>query len=107
MNVVILFSSASALLSKDKVTPVEKVTELLLKLREKTIADKAKEKAMFIKFDDYCHSQEDEKFWRAAKEAKKVDRLDSEIEEHNTQIEQKNLKIEELNTEITNNKEQI
>lgn len=90
-----------------KVSPVEKVVELMIKLKEKTIADKAKEKAMFIKFDDYCHSQEDEKFWRAAKEAKKVDRLDSEIEEHDTQIEKKNLQIDELNTEIDANRDNI
>jgi len=90
-----------------KVSPVEKVVELMIKLKEKTIADKAKEKQMFIKFDDYCHSQEDEKFWRAAKEAKKVDRLDSEIEEHDTKIEQNNLKIDELNGEIDKNKAQI
>jgi peptidoglycan hydrolase CwlO-like protein len=107
MKAIISVVSASALLSKSKVTPVEKVTELLIKLKEKTIADKAKEKAMFIKFDDYCHSQEDEKFWRAAKGASKVDRLDREIENHQAQIDKKLLQIDELDTEIKGNRETI
>jgi len=107
MNVVILLSSATALLSKNKVSPVEKVTELLLKLKDKTLADKQKEKVMFQKFDDYCHSQEDEKFWRAAKGAAKVDRLDREIEDHQAQIEELTLQVEDLDAEIKENRESI
>lgn len=93
--------------SAHRVTPVEKVTELMLKLKQKTIDEAGAEKKMFQKFNDYCHSQEDEKFWRAAKGAKKVDRLDMEIEDHTAQIEKKERQIEELNSEIEMNREDV
>lgn len=90
-----------------RTTPVEKVTELLVKLKEQTTNQAAKEKGLFQKFNDYCHSQEDEKFWRAAKAAKKVDRLDREIEDHEAQIEKKLLEVEGLKEEIRSNRESI
>eukprot|EP00397_Hematodinium_sp_SG-2012_P002641 GEMP01002649.1.p1 GENE.GEMP01002649.1~~GEMP01002649.1.p1 ORF type:complete len:745 (-),score=277.79 GEMP01002649.1:558-2792(-) len=89
------------------VTPVEKVSELLVKLKAKVIDESKREKVLFQKFNDFCHFQENEKFWMAAKGAKKVDRLDDEIENHEAQIEKKQLQVSDLEEEIANNKDSI
>eukprot|EP00397_Hematodinium_sp_SG-2012_P014524 GEMP01014767.1.p1 GENE.GEMP01014767.1~~GEMP01014767.1.p1 ORF type:complete len:743 (+),score=266.47 GEMP01014767.1:152-2380(+) len=92
---------------KQRVTPVEKVTELLIKLKAQVLDESQREKAMFQKFNDFCHSQENEKFWQAAKGAKKVDRLDQEIENHEAQIEKKQQQVSDLEAEIADTKDTI
>jgi len=101
MNVVFLVAGASATIASGRVTPVEKVTELLVKIKEKTIAQAKLEKELFQKFDDFCHKQEDDKLWRTSKAAKKVERLDADITEKGTSIDAKQNEITELETKIT------
>jgi len=107
MNVVFLVAGVSATFASGRVTPVEKVTELLIKIKEKTIEEGKREKELFGKFNDFCHEQEDDKFWRAAKGADKVNRLDAEIEALSTQIKVKNAKIADLEGQIKENEGEI
>jgi len=68
MRAALLLATAAAVRQKSEATPVEKVTDLLELLKEKTVADGRKEEVLFAKFTDFCRSHEEEKFWLSAKD---------------------------------------
>lgn len=107
MRTTLLLCTAAALRQNSKATPVEKVTDLLELLKEKTVADGRKEEVLFAKFTDFCRSHEDEKFWLSAKGAKKINGLEMDIEEHTALIEKREQEIEGLKTEVEENRGNI
>jgi len=96
----VLFFAAHGAEVEQRVTPVEKVTELLVKLKAEVIEEGKKEKAMFQKFEDFCDFQENEKYHQANKGAKRYYRLVAEIEQHDANIDSLGEKIDEKNESI-------
>merc|ERR1719316_148308 len=86
----------------DKVTPVEKVIELLKQLSAQT-AEEGKEEAK--QYDDYscfCKEQADQKLYNIEKSEAKLEKLAAKISELEGEISQLNSDISDLSAEISN-----
>merc|ERR1712045_1012240 len=62
-----------------KVTPVQKVIELLKKLSVQVEADGKKEAAQYDKFSCFCKEQADDKLYAIEKSTAKIEELDAEL----------------------------
>merc|ERR1719329_70868 len=90
-----------------KVTPMEKVIQLLKDLSTKVAAEGKKEAAQYDKFACFCKEQADEKLYNIEKSDAKIadlkaeiKKLDSEIAELNSDISDLSKKISKLESEI-------
>jgi predicted nucleic acid-binding Zn-ribbon protein len=96
----VLLLAVSAATVRTRVTPVEKVIELLKGL-EKEIAEEGKaEAAAYDKYACFCKEQADEKLYQIEKSTKKIEALEAKIAELDADIA-------ELNGEITTIGEKI
>eukprot|EP00746_Dinoflagellata_sp_MGD_P157791 gnl/MRDRNA2_/MRDRNA2_86322_c0_seq1.p1 gnl/MRDRNA2_/MRDRNA2_86322_c0~~gnl/MRDRNA2_/MRDRNA2_86322_c0_seq1.p1 ORF type:complete len:723 (+),score=284.93 gnl/MRDRNA2_/MRDRNA2_86322_c0_seq1:60-2171(+) len=85
---------------QQKVTPVEKVIELLTKLEEEVTAEGKKEAAAYDKFACFAKEQADDKFYAINKSKKK-------IEMQQAQIKALAAEITDLNQQISDHKKEV
>jgi len=98
----LLIFSAGASRATHKVTPVEKVIELLKKLSAQVEADGKKEAAQYDKFSCFCKEQADDKLYAIEKSTAKIEELDAEITDLDTLISSLASDIAVLTKKITN-----
>jgi len=91
----------------NKVTPIEKVMELMKKLSAQTEAEGKKEAEQYDKFACFCKEQADDKLYaiekstaKIEKQTAKINKLEGEIADLNTAINALTGKIEAKETEI-------
>jgi chromosome segregation ATPase len=91
----------------NKVTPIEKVMELMKKLSAQTEAEGKKEAEQYDKFACFCKEQADEKLYaiekstaKIAKQTARINKLEGEIADLNTAINALTGKIEAKEAEI-------
>jgi len=76
---VVLAGLSHAAGNVEKVTPVEKVTELLKKLSEKTAEEGKVEAEQYDKYSCFCKEQADEKLYSITKKAERMSLLDAQV----------------------------
>jgi outer membrane murein-binding lipoprotein Lpp len=91
---------AASVSQQSKVTPVEKVIELLKSLQEQTAAEGKKEAAAYDKYACFCKEQADEKLYMIEKSEKKIAKLDAKIKQLESDISELNAAINDLAAEI-------
>merc|ERR1719230_1205959 len=84
----------------EKVTPVEKVIELLKKFEVEIEEEGKTEAAQYDKFACFCKEQAREKTWAIEKSEKKIKKLEAEIEELEAEIAELTEKVTELTEKI-------
>merc|ERR1719389_1004024 len=82
--------------SQQKVTPVEKVIELLEKLQGEVQAEGKKEAAAYDKFACFAKEQADDKFYAITKSNKKIDMQKAQIKALAAEIKSLNAEINKL-----------
>merc|ERR1719174_1180518 len=82
--------------NQQKVTPVEKVIELLVKLEGEVTAEGKKEAAAYDKFACFCKEQADDKFYAINKSKKKIEMQTAHIKALAGEIEALNSEISDL-----------
>jgi hypothetical protein len=82
------------------VTPVEKVTQLLVKLQGETEAEGQAEAATYDKFACFCKETASDKLYAIEKETEAIEKLDADIELLKGEIEALDKKVADGNTEI-------
>jgi len=86
MKTALLVCTLLALGTAEKVSPVQKVIELLDGLKGKVAADLAAEEAEMVEYSKYCDDEASERGYAISTAAKSIERLSAAIEEGNTQI---------------------
>ena len=81
------FLLASLFAGVSAVTPVEKVTELLVKLAAKIEEEGQAEAVAYDKFACFCKEQADDKLYAITKSDEKIKKLDAKIEALAAEIE--------------------
>jgi predicted nucleic acid-binding Zn-ribbon protein len=99
----LLFVGASANVGAvgNKVTPVEKVIELLANLEKKVEAEGKEEAAQYDKYACFCKEQADEKTYAIEQSEKKIAELTAEIDELKAEINTLNGDISKLSKKIS------
>merc|ERR1719504_36314 len=90
-----------SLRESQKVTPVEKVIELLKKLSAKTAEEGKAEAKQYDDFSCFCKEQADEKLYNIETSTVKLEKLAAKISELEGEIPQLNSQIADLSTEIS------
>jgi len=88
------------------VTPVEKVTELLVKLQAKTEAEGQAEAVAYDKFACFCKEQASNKLYAIEQEDKAISKLEAKIEQLTTEIEKLDKDVADGNQEIADLKDE-
>jgi hypothetical protein len=96
MRSLLLVGAAAAV----AVTPVEKVTELLVKLQAKTEEEGQAEAVAYDKFACFCKEQASNKLYAIEQEDKAIAKLEAKIEELSGEIEKLDQEVKEGNQEI-------
>jgi len=99
--------SAFAVASSERVTPVEKVVDLLKSLSAKVTEEGKAEAAQYDKFACFCKEQADEKLYNIEKSDKKLSKLDARINKLTTEVSELNGEISDLSKQITLFEEEI
>merc|ERR1719230_1765761 len=84
-----------------KVTPMEKVIDLLKDLSKKVEAEGAKEAAQYDKFACFCKEQADEKLYGIEKSNAKIADLKAEIKELDASIAELSSDVSDLSKKIS------
>merc|ERR1719486_1662663 len=98
---VLLACVAHAEVSVQKVTPVEKVIELLKKLSAQTAEEGKAEAKQYDDFSCFCKEQADEKLYNIETSEAKLAKLAAKISELEGEISQLNSDISDLSAEIS------
>jgi DNA repair exonuclease SbcCD ATPase subunit len=85
---------------ESKVTPIEKVMELLKNLQKEVEAEGQAEAKAYDKYACFCKEQADEKLYMIEKSTKKIAKLDAKIKDLEADIAELNAAIKDLATEI-------
>jgi len=85
---------------ESKVTPIEKVMELLKNLQKEVEAEAIAEATGYDKYACFCKEQADEKLYMIEKSTKKIAKLDAKIKDLESDIAELNAAIKDLATEI-------
>jgi len=85
----------------EKVTPVEKVIEMMKKLESDVVAEGKNEAKEYDKFACFCKEQASDKLYAIEKSRVKITELESKIEELETEISDLDGEIQELGERIT------
>merc|ERR1719262_796533 len=85
--------------SVQKVSPVQKVIELLDNLKGKVAADLAAEEKEMVEYTKYCDDTSSEKGYAIRTAAKEIERLQAQIEDGQAQIAGAETEIAELGSE--------
>jgi len=85
---------------ESKVTPIEKVMELLKNLQKEVEAEGQAEATAYDKYACFCKEQADEKLYMIEKSTKKIAKLDAKIKDLEADISELNAAIKDLATEI-------
>merc|ERR1719316_1334310 len=93
--------------SAQKVTPVEKVIELLKKLSAQTTEEGKLEAKQYDEFACFCKEQADEKLYNIEKSTAKLEKLAAKIAETESLIATLNGDISDLSKQMTNLDEDI
>jgi len=101
LRLLLIVALAVAEASQVRVTPIEKVTQLLKGLEAKIAAEGKKEAAAYDKYACFCKEQADEKLYSIEKSDKIIEKLSAEIKELDAAISELNGQIGELNTKAT------
>merc|ERR1719443_712064 len=91
--------------TQHKVTPVEKVIELLTKLEGEVTAEGKKEAAAYDKFACFAKEQADDKFYAINKSKKKIEMQTAQIKALATEITDLNQQINAHKKEVRKLKE--
>jgi len=91
----------------EKVTPVEKVIELLKNLAAKTTAEGKKDAAAYDKYACFCKEQADDKLYAIEKSRKKIGKLDAKINELTGAVAELNTQISDLSVTISDHEAEI
>merc|ERR1719443_2200366 len=86
--------------TQHKVTPVEKVIELLTKLEGEVQAEGKKEAAAYDKFACFAKEQADDKFYAITKSNKKIDMQKAQIKALAAEIKDLQQQISDLRKEV-------
>jgi len=97
----LLAVGATADAAHDKVTPVEKVIEMMKKLESDVTAEGKKEAAEYDKFACFCKEQASDKLYAIEKSRVKISELEAKIEELDTEISDLDGEIQQLGERIT------
>jgi hypothetical protein len=109
MKVLCLFLVLSVVSASDahgkqkqasKVTPIEKVMELLKNLQKEVEAEAIAEATAYDKYACFCKEQASEKLYMIEKSTKKIAHLESKIAQLESDIAELNADIKDLATEI-------
>jgi len=103
----LLFLAAAALGAQNKVTPVEKVIELLKKLEAQTTEEGKAEAKQYDKTACFCKEQADDKLYAIEKSKEKIKKLNAQIAALEAEIAELNAKITELSQKISDLEEAI
>jgi hypothetical protein len=93
--------------SQVRVTPIEKVTQLLKGLEAKITAEGKKEAAAYDKYACFCKEQADEKLYAIEKSDKTIEKLSAEIKELDAAISELNGQIGTLNSKASGLEDKI
>eukprot|EP00747_Dinoflagellata_sp_TGD_P143559 gnl/TRDRNA2_/TRDRNA2_176407_c1_seq18.p1 gnl/TRDRNA2_/TRDRNA2_176407_c1~~gnl/TRDRNA2_/TRDRNA2_176407_c1_seq18.p1 ORF type:complete len:694 (+),score=264.58 gnl/TRDRNA2_/TRDRNA2_176407_c1_seq18:62-2143(+) len=93
--------------TKEKVTPVEKVMELMKKLMEQTAEEGKQEAKDYDEFACFCKEQADEKLYNIEKSTAKLDKLAAKIAETESLIATLNGDISDLSKQKTSLDDEI
>jgi len=85
----------------ERVTPVEKVMQLLKSLSAKVTEEGKTEAAAYDKYACFCKEQADNKLYAIEKSDKKIDKLDAKIKKLGGEVAEFNVKIGELSQHIS------
>eukprot|EP00747_Dinoflagellata_sp_TGD_P156878 gnl/TRDRNA2_/TRDRNA2_177696_c3_seq1.p1 gnl/TRDRNA2_/TRDRNA2_177696_c3~~gnl/TRDRNA2_/TRDRNA2_177696_c3_seq1.p1 ORF type:complete len:739 (+),score=229.30 gnl/TRDRNA2_/TRDRNA2_177696_c3_seq1:96-2219(+) len=91
----------------EKVTPVEKVIELLKKLSAQTAEEGKKEAKQYDDFSCFCKEQADEKLYNIETSTEKLEKLAAKISDLEGEISKLNSEIADLSTEISSFEDEI
>eukprot|EP00747_Dinoflagellata_sp_TGD_P156888 gnl/TRDRNA2_/TRDRNA2_177696_c3_seq3.p1 gnl/TRDRNA2_/TRDRNA2_177696_c3~~gnl/TRDRNA2_/TRDRNA2_177696_c3_seq3.p1 ORF type:complete len:729 (+),score=267.17 gnl/TRDRNA2_/TRDRNA2_177696_c3_seq3:96-2189(+) len=91
----------------EKVTPVEKVIELLKKLSAQTAEEGKKEAKQYDDFSCFCKEQADEKLYNIETSTEKLEKLAAKISDLEGEISKLNSDIADLSTEISSFEDEI
>merc|ERR1719217_1736307 len=95
---LILAFQASA--EQQKVTPVQKVLELLNGMKQKGIAEMKDEEVKFSAYSQWCDNQDRIKKKEIAEANEKIEKLNAEIQKAEADIAELTARIEELDEDI-------
>merc|ERR1719235_2272935 len=84
----------------EKVTPVQKVLELMKGMLEKGIAEKKDEEVKFSAYSQWCDNQDRIKKKEIAEANEKIEKLNAEIAKATADIDELTARIEELDEDI-------
>merc|ERR1719149_270387 len=84
----------------EKVTPVQKVLELMNGLLEKGKAEKNDEEVKFSAYSQWCDNQDRIKKKEIADANEKIEKLNAEIQKATADIDELTARIQELDTDI-------
>jgi len=93
--------------NQQKVTPVEKVMQLMKKLGADIEAEGKKEAKQYDKFACFCKENADEKLYNIEKSEKKIGKLTAKISKLSTEITTLNADINALTTLIENKEAEV
>jgi len=100
MTAFLFLLAVQAHVTKHKVTPVEKVIELLTKLEAEVQAEGKKEAAAYDKFACFCKEQADDKLYAIEKSEKKIAMQEKQIKALASEISDLQLQIADLRKKI-------
>lgn len=98
---LLLATVAAAAISKGKVTPIEKVTELLHGLQDKVTEEGKREAAAYDKYACFCKEQVIEKQHAVETSTKKIEKLEAQVESETAEKSGLDEEVAELDTKIS------
>eukprot|EP00747_Dinoflagellata_sp_TGD_P156893 gnl/TRDRNA2_/TRDRNA2_177696_c3_seq8.p1 gnl/TRDRNA2_/TRDRNA2_177696_c3~~gnl/TRDRNA2_/TRDRNA2_177696_c3_seq8.p1 ORF type:complete len:710 (+),score=247.80 gnl/TRDRNA2_/TRDRNA2_177696_c3_seq8:64-2193(+) len=104
---VLLACVARAEGSVQKVTPIEKVIELLKQLSAQTVEEGKAEAKQYDNFSCFCKEQASEKLYNIEKSTAKIERLTAKISDLDGEISKLNSEISDLSTKISDLEDEI
>merc|ERR1719321_1425378 len=96
----LLVSVTTAPAAAEKVTPVQKVLELMKGMLQKGIAEKKDEEVKFSAYSQWCDNQDRIKKKEIAEANEKIEKLNAEIAKATADIEELTARIQELEADI-------
>merc|ERR1719191_1895196 len=99
LGFLFLFLSVTTV-TAEKVTPVQKVLELMKGMLEKGIAEKNAEEVRFSAYSQWCDNQDRIKKKEIAEADEKIEKLNAEIQKAEADIAELTARIEELDEDI-------
>jgi len=97
---ILILTTSNANVIKHKVTPVEKVIELLEKLSAETAAEAQEDAKTYDEVACFCKEQADDKLYAIEKSRALIERQTTKIKKLGAEIEELNAKIQELQTSV-------